>query len=90
MNLFTQNQSKTEPAKVQQLKTRIYELLRLDQETTISISQLQCKEPECPPIETAVTILTQPIQQFKIHKAIAEIEQSDLVQAFKNNHQQEK
>lgn len=87
MNLFTQNQPKTEFAKVQQIKIWIYELLRLDQETTISISQLQCKEPGCPPIETAVTILIRPIQQFKIHKAIAEIEQSDLVQAFKNNHQ---
>lgn len=86
MNLFTQNQSKTEPAKVQQLKTWIYELLQLDQKMTISISQLQCKEPGCPPIETAITILVQPTQQFKIHKAIAHIEQSDLVQAFRSNH----
>ncbi|HEY9697599.1 MAG TPA: hypothetical protein V6D10_10060 [Trichocoleus sp.] len=87
MNLFTQNQLKAEPAKVQQLKTWIYELLQLDQETSISISQLQCKETGCPPIETGITILTKPVQQFKIHKAIAEIEQSDLVQAFKSNHQ---
>lgn len=82
MNLFTQHQLKAEPAKVQQLKTWIDELLKLDREITVSISQLQCKEPGCPPIETVITILTQPVQQFKIHKAIAEIERSDLIQSF--------
>jgi hypothetical protein len=87
MNLFHQNQSKPESAKVKQLKTWIDELLRLDSEITVSISQLQCREPGCPPIETSVTILTQSIQQVKIHKAIAQIEKSDLVQAF-NSHQQ--
>jgi len=82
MNLFTQDQLKAEPAKVQQLKSWIDKLLKLDQEITISISQLQCKEPGCPPIETVITVLSQPIQQFKVHKAIAEIEQRDLVQVL--------
>jgi len=80
MNLFTQGQLKAEPAKVRQLKSWIDELLKLNQEITVSISQLQCKEPGCPPIETVITVLSQPVQQFKVHKAIAEIEQSDLVQ----------
>lgn len=35
MNLFIQNQSKTEPAKVQQLEIWIYESLRSDRETTL-------------------------------------------------------
>jgi hypothetical protein len=82
MNLFSQEKLKADPAKVQQLKTWIYELLNLDPEITVSISQLQCKEPGCPPIETAITVLTKPTQQFKVHKAIDEIEQADLMQAL--------
>lgn len=42
MNLFTQNQLKADPGKVQQLKSWIYELLKLE-EITVSISQLQCQ-----------------------------------------------
>ncbi|NJM64762.1 MAG: hypothetical protein HC772_00310 [Leptolyngbyaceae cyanobacterium CRU_2_3] len=82
MNLFSQSKLKADPAKVQQLKTWIYERLKLDPEITVSISQLQCKEPGCPPIETAIAVLTQPAQQFKVHKTIDEIEQADLIQAF--------
>jgi hypothetical protein len=82
MNLFSQEKLKADPAKVQQLKTWNYELLNLDPEITVSISQLQCKEPGCPPIETAITVLTKPTQQFKVHKAIDEIEQADLIQAL--------
>jgi hypothetical protein len=82
MNLFSQAKLKANPVKVQQLKTWIYQLLKLDQEITVSISQLQCKEPGCPPIETVITVLTEPAQQFKVHKAIDEIEQADLMQAL--------
>jgi hypothetical protein len=82
MNLFSQAKLKADPVKVQQLKTWIYELLKLDQEITVSISQLQCKEPGCPPIETAITVLSKPTQQFKVHKAIDEIAQADLMQAL--------
>ncbi|MEB3336531.1 MAG: hypothetical protein VKJ46_03645 [Leptolyngbyaceae bacterium] len=78
MNLFSQDKLKADPAKLQQLKTWIYQLLSIDPEIPVSIIQLQCQEPGCPPIETAITVLTQPTQQFKIHKAITDIEQLDL------------
>jgi len=82
MNLFSQKKTKTDPKKMQQLKNWIYELLRLEPEVSVSLSQLQCKEPGCPPVETAITILTDPAQQYKIHKAIADIEQADLLKLF--------
>ncbi|MGF1482168.1 MAG: hypothetical protein ACFB4I_22270 [Cyanophyceae cyanobacterium] len=82
MNFFSQGKTKADPVKVQQLKAWIYELLKLDREITVSISQLQCQEPGCPPIETAITVLTRPAQQFKIHKAVAEIEPVDLIRVF--------
>jgi len=52
MNLFSQDKPKANPEKVQQIKT-VYRLMEIDR-TTISISQLTCKEPGCPPIETVI------------------------------------
>jgi hypothetical protein len=82
MDLFSQSRPKPNPAALQQLKTWIYDLLKLDPEVSISVSQLQCTEPGCPPIETVITILSQPAQQFKIHKALDEIELVDAIRLF--------
>jgi hypothetical protein len=85
MDLFSQPKSSVDPAVLQQLKAQIANLLQLDAETTISINQLQCKEPGCPPIETAIIILTQPTQQYKIHKALGDISAADLVKAVQES-----
>ncbi|NJL47927.1 MAG: hypothetical protein HC929_11130 [Leptolyngbyaceae cyanobacterium SM2_5_2] len=82
MNLFSQSRPKSNPAALQQLKTWIYDFLKLDPEVSISVSQLQCKEPGCPPIETVITIFSQPAQQHKIHKALDDIEQVDVIRLF--------
>ncbi|MGK7908519.1 MAG: hypothetical protein AB4040_15030 [Synechococcus sp.] len=82
MNLFSQSKPKSNPATLQQLKTWVYDRLKLDPEVSISVSQLQCKEPGCPPIETVITILSQPAQHYKIHKALDDIEQVDLIHLF--------
>lgn len=79
MNLFSQSRLKADPAQVQQLKAWVYEVLQLDPEVVMSVSQLQCREPGCPPIETVIMVLTEPIQQLKIHKPVSEIERADLV-----------
>ena len=82
MNLFSQSKPKSNPAALQQLKTWVYDLLKLDPDVSISVSQLQCKEPGCPPIETVITILSQPAQQYKIHKALDDIEPVDVIRLF--------
>lgn len=53
----------------------ITETLSLDETVTISLNQLTCHEPGCPPIETAIVIMEEAPKQYKIHKSIAEIEQ---------------
>jgi len=63
----------------------VADLLQLDAETTISINQLQCKEPGCPPVETVIIILTQPMQQYKIHKAIGDIRTADVIKAVQGS-----
>ncbi|WP_008314084.1 hypothetical protein [Leptolyngbya sp. PCC 6406] len=85
MDLFSQPKSTVDPAVLQRLKAQIAELLKLDAETTISINQLQCREPGCPPVETAIIILTQPTQQYKIHKAIGDISTADVIKAVQGS-----
>lgn len=82
MNLFSQSRPKANSAALQQLKTMVYDLLKLDSNIDISVAQLQCKEPDCPPIETVITILSQPAQQYKIHKPLDDIELVDLIRLF--------
>lgn len=83
MDLFSRNNLKADPAKVKQVKTWIVEILNLDEQVTISLNQLTCHEPGCPPIETAIVIMEQPPKQYKIHKSIADIERSDIKRLIK-------
>lgn len=83
MDLFSRSNLKANPAKVKRVKTWITEISDLNEQATISLNQLTCHEPGCPPIETAIVILEQPPKQYKIHKSIAEIEQADIEQLVK-------
>ena len=83
MDLFSRTNLKADPAKVKQVKTWIAEILNLNEQVTISLNQLTCREPDCPPIETAIVIVEQPPKQYTIHKSIAEIERSDIEQLTK-------
>ena len=79
MNLPRLQKRQPNPEKIAQVKTWIYKALQLDADTTLSIGQLSCTEPNCPPIETVVAIMSKPPQQYKIHKAISDIERQDIL-----------
>jgi hypothetical protein len=85
MDLFSQSRPDVNPTALQQIKAQMADLLKLDADTTISINQLQCKEPGCPPIETAIIVLTQPAKQYKIHKAIHDITMADLIKVVQES-----
>jgi hypothetical protein len=86
MNLFKQPRSTAKPEDIQQLKTWTQEILNLPADVPISISQLQCHEPGCPPIETVIAVMTQPTQTFKIHAAAGEITRDQVGQAIEHPH----
>ena len=75
---FGKQSQKTSFEKINQIKQWIYQALQIDDEISISLSQLQCTEPGCPPIETVISFMTNPVQQYKIHKSIPEIEYTDI------------
>ena len=75
---FGKKSQKANSQEIKQVKEWIYQAFQLDEEISISLSQLQCTEPGCAPIETVINLMTNPVQQYKIHKSIAEIEYSDI------------
>ena len=82
MSLFKQQRPAANPQQLQQIKTWAYEILAVSAETPISISQLQCHEPCCPPIETVIAVMGQPPQTFKIHAAADDVSYDAVVQAL--------
>lgn len=78
MDLFSRTDQQTHPEKIQQVKQWIYEVLEINAKISVSLSQLRCTEPGCPPIETVIAILDKPQRQYKIHKPIAELEPIDI------------
>ena len=82
MNLFRQPRSSASPAQIQQVKAWVQGTLQLDSAVPISLSQLQCHEPGCPPIETVIAIMTQPTQTYKIHAAIADLDEAQVQAAL--------
>lgn len=75
---FGKKSQKANSQEIKQVKEWIYQAFQLDEEVSISLSQLECTEPGCPPIETVINLMTNPVQQYKIHKSIAEIDYSDI------------
>ena len=83
MGLFDSSASnKISPVQLKQLKTWVYQALTLDESVPISISQLTCTEPCCPPLETVIAVMTQPPKTYKIHRPAVEISQEDVVQTL--------
>jgi hypothetical protein len=79
MNLFA-----SKPAgnvrRIEQIRLWVRERLTLTEEAFVLVTELRCSEPGCPPLETVIAILDGPGQQrqFKLHRAIAEIEAADI------------
>ena len=83
MGLFdSSHTSKLSPVQLKQLKSWVYQTLTLDESVHVSISQLTCTEPGCPPLETVIAVMTQPPKTYKIHQPAAELEKNDVVQAL--------
>ncbi len=86
MNLFSKSTiSKANSDQIQKLKSWTYQALNLDENIPISINQLKCHEPDCPPVETVIVLMSSPPQQYKIHKPISKITQLDIKQLSINH-----
>lgn len=79
MNLFGPKRV-LQPDQVDRIKSWTRELWGLGDDVTIMVTELECREPGCSPIETVIVVLKGPghTQQHKIHKTTDEISLSDV------------
>ena len=70
-----------DPQQLGQIKSWVSQAFDLSEDVSVMITQLQCTEEGCPPIETVIAIMDTPgkPRQYKIHKPLAEVKQTDIV-----------
>lgn len=66
------------------LKALARTLFDAEEGDAVVVSELQCTEPGCPPIETVLALLRpdRNYRQVKIHKALLDVVESDVRHAF--------
>jgi len=71
---------KADPLKIASVREWVERLFALPSETHIAVTELQCTEPGCQPLETAIVIIDGPGQtrMYKIHSSIADIQVEDI------------
>ena len=64
----------------QKVKDLINKKFKLDDKSTLSIAELNCHKPDCPPKETVITIrdMDGNAKNWRIHKSINEIIDKDI------------
>jgi len=67
------------PAAMAALKRWVREALALGDDDTVMVTELTCREPGCPPLETVVAVLRGPGRtwQFKVHTPVAALTDAD-------------
>lgn len=63
-----------------EIKAWVRRAFGLGEEVTITVAELRCTEPGCPPVETVVGILGGPggARRIKVHKPAAEVAYEDV------------
>lgn len=71
---------KTNPEIIRNLKTVFTEKFSVSKASTISVAELRCHEPNCPPVETVFTVRTPDgsIKDWRISKSASEIQIKDI------------
>jgi hypothetical protein len=79
MNLFGGRGASASPQHLDALRTAVRTRFGLDSETRVMLTELECKEPGCPPVETVIAILAAGAnRRWKIYKALREVAPEDI------------
>jgi hypothetical protein len=72
--------AKSDPMQSQKVKDWVREIFQIAEDTTVMVTELQCAEPGCPPLETVIAILKagNARTQHKLHKSLAEVTHADV------------
>ena len=74
--------------KIRNLKLLISNKYKLSDNTIISIAELSCHEPDCPPIETVITVRYKngSMKNWRVAKPISEVEEIDIYELEEHSH----
>ena len=48
--------------------------MRIAEDVAVTVQQLSCREPGCPPVETVIAVLDTPPRRWTIHRPLVEID----------------
>ena len=74
--------------KIRNLKLLISNKYKLSDNTIISIAELSCHEPDCPPIETVITVRYEngSMKNWRVAKPISEVKETDIYELEEHSH----
>ena len=74
--------------KIRNLKLLISNKYELSDNTIISIAELSCHEPDCPPIETVIIVRYEngSMKNWRVAKPISEVEETDIYELEEHSH----
>ncbi|RRH99712.1 nitrate reductase [Mesorhizobium tamadayense] len=75
------------PEKTRQIKAWVCELCNLDDAVVVSVTELACRDEDCPDIETVIGIMRpgEKIEIIRVHKEVAEVTREDVIGAGGNS-----
>ena len=80
---------KRDLSEIRQIKAWAYECLPISADAVVSVMELECREPGCPPLETVVAAMERgkETRQWRFHKAIPDVTREDVEAQLHDNHQ---
>ena len=84
------NKPKLDPAQASRIKDWVQRTFALSTDVAVLVTELQCTEEGCPPLETVIAILDEPgkTRPFKLHKPMADVTATDIqALVHRPNHQ---
>jgi hypothetical protein len=69
-----------DPGRSTEIKGWVARAFGLSAETPVTVMELRCTEPGCPPVETAIGILgaSGETRRYKVHKPVSEVGFGDV------------
>lgn len=66
------------------IKTWVREALTLSNETAVTVSEINCRDPACPGVETAILVMIphQPTRMIRIASPMTEVQPADIKTAI--------
>lgn len=84
VNPFSRKRPDGFSARVSEVKSWTKALLSLAEDAVVSVNELACSQPDCPPKQVVVLVLcdSAPAWKFEVHKPLLDITEDDIAEAI--------